>query len=48
VYGAPDKKLDGTTPLDNVFLCGTDQGYVGIIGAIMSGIWMANMHCLRA
>jgi phytoene dehydrogenase-like protein len=48
VYGAPDKKLDGTTPLDNVFLCGTDQGYVGIIGAIMSGISMANMHCLRA
>jgi phytoene dehydrogenase-like protein len=48
VYGAPDKKLDGTTDLKNVFLCGTDQGYVGIIGAIMSGISMANLHCLRA
>ncbi len=47
IYGAPDKKLDGTTHLKNVFLCGTDQGYVGIIGAIMSGISMANMHCLR-
>ncbi len=47
VYGAPDKKLDGSTHLDNLFLCGTDQGYVGIIGSIMSGISMANMHCLR-
>jgi phytoene dehydrogenase-like protein len=47
VYGAPDKQLDGTTHLKNVFLCGTDQGYVGIIGAMMSGISMANLHCLR-
>ena len=47
VYGAPDKKIDGTTHLENLFLCGTDQGFVGIIGSIMSGISMANMHCLR-
>jgi len=47
VYGAPEKKLDGTTHLDNLFLCGTDQGFVGIIGAMMSGISMANLHCLR-
>lgn len=47
VYGAPDKKLDGTTHLDGLFLCGTDQGFVGIIGAMMSGISMANMHCLK-
>lgn len=47
VYGAPDKQLDGTTHLDNLFLCGTDQGFVGIIGSIMSGISMANAHCLR-
>ena len=46
IYGAPDKKLDGTTHLDNLYLCGTDQGYVGIIGAIISGISMANRHCL--
>ncbi len=43
IYGASEKKLDGTTRLKNLFLCGTDQGYVGIIG----GISMANMHCLR-
>ena len=47
VYGAPDKQLDGRTHLENLFLCGTDQGYVGIIGAMMSGISMANLHCLR-
>ena len=47
VYGAPDKQLDGRTHLENLFLCGTDQGFVGIIGAMMSGISMANMHCLR-
>ena len=47
VYGAPEKQLDGATHLDNLFLCGTDQGFVGIIGAITSGIGMANMHCLK-
>lgn len=47
VYGAPEKQLDGQTHIDNLFLCGTDQGFVGIIGAMMSGISMANQHCLR-
>ncbi|QDU96729.1 phytoene desaturase family protein [Lignipirellula cremea] len=47
VYGAPEKQLDGKTHLDNLFLCGTDQGFVGIIGALMSGISIANQHCLR-
>ncbi len=47
VYGAPEKRFDGTTHLKNLFLCGTDQGFVGIIGSIISGISMANQHCLR-
>jgi phytoene dehydrogenase-like protein len=47
VYGAPEKQLDGTTHLKNLFLCGTDQGFVGIVGSIVSGISIANMHCLR-
>lgn len=47
VYGAPDKKLDGTTHLQGLYLCGTDQGFVGIIGAMLSGISMANRHCLK-
>jgi len=48
VYGAPDKQLDGKTHLENLFVCGTDQGFVGVIGAITSGIGMANRHCLKA
>jgi phytoene dehydrogenase-like protein len=47
VYGAPDKQLDGRTHLENLFVCGTDQGFVGIIGSITSGIAIANRHCLR-
>ena len=34
VYGAPEKQLDGHTHLKNLFICGTDQGFVGIIGSI--------------
>jgi phytoene dehydrogenase-like protein len=47
VYGAPEKTYDGVTHLKNLFLCGTDQGYVGIVGALVSGITMANRHLLR-
>lgn len=47
VYGAPQKRLDGTTDVANLFICGTDQGFVGIVGAIMSGISVANQHLLR-
>lgn len=46
VYGSPTKQLAGTTPLDELYLCGTDQGFLGIIGAMLSGISMANAHCL--
>lgn len=47
IYGAPDKQLDGRTHLENLFVCGTDQGFVGIVGSILSGISMANQHCLK-
>lgn len=47
VYGAARKVYDGTTHLGNLFLCGTDQGFVGIVGALLSGITMANRHLLR-
>src|SRR5262245_58486834 len=46
IYGAPHKRLDGTTGVKNLYLCGTDQGYLGIIGALVSGVSMANRHCL--
>ena len=45
VYGAPRKRLDGATHLNNLHLCGTDQGFVGIVGAMISGITIAN-RCL--
>jgi phytoene dehydrogenase-like protein len=47
IYGAADKQLDGRTHLENLFICGTDQGLVGVVGTIISGIAMANRHCLR-
>ena len=46
VYGATHKTLDGSTHLSNLHLCGTDQGFVGIIGAMMGGVSIAN-RCLR-
>ena len=46
VYGTPTKIRDGRTALENLFVCGTDQGYLGIIGALLSGVTMANMHVL--
>src|SRR5262245_49024629 len=46
IYGAPHKQLDGTTNVKNLYLCGTDQGYLGIIGALVSGVSMANRYCL--
>ena len=47
IYGAPQKIRDGRTPLKNLYLCGTDQGLMGIIGAMLSGISMANVHILH-
>lgn len=44
IYGAPKKSRDGRTHLNNLFLCGTDQGFLGIIGAMLSGISMANAY----
>jgi phytoene dehydrogenase-like protein len=46
VYGSPVKTRDGTTAFDNLFLAGTDQGFLGITGAMLSGISMANRHIL--
>jgi hypothetical protein len=47
IYGAPDKNRQGRTALENVYLCGTDQGFLGIVGAMLSGISMANFHILQ-
>ncbi len=47
IYGAPRKLRDGRTHLQNLYLCGTDQGFLGIVGAMLSGISMANYHVLQ-
>jgi len=47
VYGTPHKIKTGKTHLDNLFICGTDQGFLGIVGAMLSGISMANLHVLQ-
>jgi phytoene dehydrogenase-like protein len=47
VYGSPIKNKPGTTHLENLFICGTDQGFLGIVGAMLSGITIANLYGLR-
>ena len=46
VYGSPAKRVNGETPLEGLYICGTDQGFLGIVGAMLSGISMANRHVL--
>lgn len=47
VYGAPRKYVNGQTPVKNLYLCGTDQGFLGIVGAMLSGITIANRYLLK-
>jgi phytoene dehydrogenase-like protein len=47
IYGAPEKNPSGRTALSNLFICGTDQGMLGIVGSMLSGISMANQHVLK-
>jgi phytoene dehydrogenase-like protein len=48
LYGIVNKSRDGRTPYENLYICGTDQGYLGVIGALISGISMANYHVLKS
>ena len=47
VYGSPVKLKDGRTPYANLFIAGTDQGYLGIVGAMLSGVTIVNQHLLK-
>jgi phytoene dehydrogenase-like protein len=47
VYGSPEKCREGTTHLKNLYICGNDQGFVGIVGTIISGIGIANKYLLK-
>lgn len=46
IYGAPQKNLSGSLGFDNLFLAGTDQGLVGIVGSMISGVTTVNTHLL--
>lgn len=47
IYGSPRKLRPGASAdLSNLFICGTDQGFLGIVGALMSGAAIANRHLL--
>jgi phytoene dehydrogenase-like protein len=48
LYGSPTKRRDGSTKYKNLYLAGTDQGYVGIVGAMLGGIAVANNQILRS
>ncbi len=47
VYGCPLKLKDGRTNFDNLYIAGTDQGYLGIIGSMLSGVTVVNQHILQ-
>ena len=46
VYGSRLKTRDGDIGVPGLRLCGTDQGMLGIVGSMLSGISMANAHVL--
>jgi phytoene dehydrogenase-like protein len=46
IYGSPDKIKDGNIGFSNLFLAGTDQGFLGIIGSMLSGVSIVNRHIL--
>ena len=46
VYGSPDKVKNGKIGVPGIYIIGTDQGFLGIVGSMLSGISMANLYGL--
>lgn len=46
IYGSPIKIKSGKTRYENLFIAGTDQGFLGITGAMLSGISIVNQNIL--
>jgi len=46
IYGSPVKVKDGNIGFTNLFLAGTDQGFLGIVGSMLSGVSIVNRHVL--
>jgi len=47
IYGSTEKMRNGRTHFENLYVCGTDQGFLGITGAMFSGITIANIYLLK-
>ena len=47
VYGAPVKVWDGLTPVENLYICGTDQGFLGVTGSMIGGVELVNRRILN-
>lgn len=47
IYGSPEKLKDGVTRIPGLYLCGADTGLLGIVGAMLSGIHVANLQLIR-
>jgi len=46
IYGSPQKIKDGNLGFSNLYLAGTDQGFLGIVGSMLSGVSIVNQHVL--
>ncbi len=46
VYGSTTKYRDGQTKIDGLYIIGTDQGFLGIVGSMLSGISISNLYGL--
>jgi len=46
IYGGSEKTFDGTTPVENLFVVGNDQGGIGIMGALTSGVIVSNFQVI--
>ena len=47
IFGARKNATTAPRTCRNLFVCGNDQGLVGIIGTILSGISIANRYLLQ-
>lgn len=47
IYGSPEKLTSGRSSRDGLYLCGTDQGFLGIVGAMLSGVAIVNRYLLN-
>ncbi len=47
IYGSATKIRDAALEMEGVYLIGTDQGFLGIIGSLLSGISVVNRYGLK-